>query len=79
MARALRVEYEGAWYHVMARGNRREAIFTGEEDREMMVGTLGEACGKSGWEVHAWVLMGNHFHFVIRTPRANLVEGMRWF
>ncbi len=79
MARVVRVEYEGAWYHVMARGNRREAIFLEEGDRGMMVETLGEACEKSGWEVHAWVLMDNHFHFVIRTPRANLVEGMKWF
>lgn len=79
MARALRVEYEGAWYHVMARGNRREAIFLEEGDQAMMMETLGEACEKSGWEVHAWVLMGNHFHVVIRTPRANLVGGMKWF
>lgn len=63
----------------MARGNRREAIFLEEGDCAMMVETLGEACEKSGWEVHAWVLMGNQFHFVIRTPQANLVEGMKWF
>jgi len=50
MARALRVEHEGAWYHVMVQGNRREAIFLGEGDRTMMMGALGEACGKSGWE-----------------------------
>lgn len=79
MARSIRIEYEGAWYHVMARGNRRDPIFQTEKDCEMMLETLGEACGKSGWEVHAWVLMGNHFHFVIHTPQANLVEGMRWF
>ena len=78
MARAVRVEYEGAWYHVMARGNRREKIFVDDKDREIFLKTLGEVCGMTGWEVHAWVLMTNHYHFVIRTPEANLVEGMKW-
>ena len=49
------------------------------EDREMFVRTLGEACRQTGWRVYAWVLMGNHYHWVVRTPRANLVAGMRWF
>ena len=79
MARSLRSEFEGAWYHVMARGNQRGAIFEDDEDRESMLKTLGEACGRTGWEVHAWVLMGNHFHFIIYTPKANLVVGMQWF
>lgn len=79
MARSVRVEYEGAWYHLMARGNRREAIFEGDADRTMMLATLGQACGRTGWQVHAWALMSNHFHFVIRTPKGNLVEGMKWF
>lgn len=79
MPRKLRVEYEGAIYHVMNRGDRREPIFVDEEDREQFIGTLGEACGKTGWQVHAYCLMGNHFHLVVETPRANLVAGMRWF
>lgn len=78
MARSIRVEYEGAWYHVMARGNRREVIFLDDEDREMFLRTLGEACKMTGWEVHAWVLMGNHYHLMVRTPEANLVAGMKW-
>lgn len=78
MARAIRVEYEGAWYHVMARGNRRESIYLDDEDREEFLKTLGEACKMTGWEVHAWVLMGNHYHLVLRTPEANLVAGMKW-
>ena len=79
MPRKLRLEYAGAIYHVMNRGDRRESIFLGEEDRQLFVETLGEACQKTGWQVHAYCLMGNHFHLVVETPRGNLVAGMRWF
>jgi putative transposase len=78
MPRPLRLEYAGAIYHVMSRGNRREAIFRDRKDYETFVGTLAEACGKTGWQVHAWCLMRNHFHLVIETPGANLVVGMKW-
>ena len=77
MARNIRIEYPGAYYHVMARGNRREAIFGDDVDRRFFLKTLGEACGMTGWRVHAWVLMGNHYHLVIETPEANLVAGMQ--
>ena len=73
------MEYPGAYYHVLARGDRREAIFLDDSDRVMFLRTLGEACERCGWKVHAWVLMGNHYHWVLETPEANLVEGMRWF
>ena len=63
----------------MNRGDRREPIFLDDQDRERFVQTLGETCGKTGWQVHAWCLMRNHFHLVVETPRANLVAGMRWF
>jgi len=79
MARKLRVEYEGALYHVMNRGDRREAIFLDDDDRKGFVATLGEACTKTGWQVHALCLMNNHFHLVIETPQPNLVAGMKWF
>jgi putative transposase len=79
MARKLRVEYEGAVYHVMNRGDRREPIFTDDGDRELFLGTLGQCCAKTGWQVQACCLMGNHFHLVIETPKANLVAGMKWF
>lgn len=79
MPRKLRLEYEGAIYHLMSRGDRREPIFVDEEDRRLFLETLGETCGKTGWQVHAYCLMGNHFHLVVETPRANLVAGMRWF
>ena len=61
MARKLRVEYPGAVYHVMNRGDRREPIFRDDADRQRFVNTLGEACGKTGWQVHALCLMPNHW------------------
>jgi REP element-mobilizing transposase RayT len=79
MPRKLRLEYEGAIYHVMNRGDRREAIFKDDKDRECFLETLSECCGKTDWEVHALCLMGNHFHLVVETPKANLVAGMKWF
>jgi putative transposase len=79
MARSLRVEYEGAIYHVMNRGDRSEAIFCNDDDRQRFLRTLGEACSKAGWQVHAYCLMKNHFHFVIETPHPTLVDGMKWF
>jgi putative transposase len=78
MARRLRVEYPGAVYHIMNRGDRRERIFIDDGDRELFLTTLGEACKKTGWIVHAYCLMPNHFHLVIETPLANLVAGMKW-
>jgi REP element-mobilizing transposase RayT len=79
MPRQLRIEYPGAIYHVMNRGDRREAIFNDDFDRKRFVTTLGEACCKTDWQVHAYCLMNNHFHLVVETPNANLVAGMRWF
>ena len=78
MARKLRVEYPGAIYHVLNRGDRREAIFHDEADRQSFLGTLGEACLKTGWQVHAYCLMSNHFHLVVETPQPTLVAGMKW-
>ena len=76
MARKLRIEYPGAIYHVMNRGDRQEPIFEDDADRERFLETLAEACFKTGWQVHAYCLMGNHFHLVAETPQANLVAGM---
>ncbi len=78
MARKLRVEYPGAIYHVMSRGDRREAIFRDDVDREEFLKAVGGVCEKAGWEVHALCLMGNHFHLVVETPAGNLVAGMKW-
>ena len=78
MPRKLRLEYAGAIYHVMNRGDRGEAIFLDDADRRLFLQTLDEACTKTDWQVHAFCLMPNHFHFVLETPKANLVAGMKW-
>jgi REP element-mobilizing transposase RayT len=79
MARMPRVEFDGALYHLLCRGDRREAIFRDDKDREIFLATLGEICQRNGWRVHAYVLMSNHYHLLVETPKANLVRGMHWF
>jgi putative transposase len=79
MARKGRIEFGGALYHVQDRGDRREPIVLSEGDRAAFVRTLGEACLRAGWRVHAFVLMSNHYHLLLETPQPNLVAGMRWF
>src|SRR5690349_11104366 len=78
MARKLRLQFQGAIYHVMNRGDHQEPIFRGVTDRELFLKTLGQACEKTDWQVHAWCLMSNHFHLVVETPQPNLVAGMKW-
>src|SRR6266581_5244223 len=63
----------------MNRGDRREPIFLDDVDRRSFVETLAGVCVKTGWHVHAYVLMPNHFHLVVETPQPNLVAGMKWF
>jgi REP element-mobilizing transposase RayT len=65
-------------YHVMSRGDRREKIFLDDVDRQDFLKTLAEACQKTGWQVHAYCLMPNHYHLVLETPEPNLVAGMAW-
>lgn len=79
MARKIRVEFEGALYHVMCRGDRRENIFEDDTDRARFLETLAQVCQRTGWKIHAYVLMSNHYHWLLETPQANLVAGMRWF
>ena len=62
----------------MNRGDQRGMIFMDDADRQRFVETLGEVCAKTGWQVHAYVLMPNHFHWVVETPQPNLVAGMKW-
>ncbi len=78
MGRNPRIEFEGAVYHVMSRGNHQEPIFLDDHDNRIFLDALKEVCGRTGWIVHAFVLMGNHYHLLIETPEAHLVDGMRW-
>ncbi len=77
MARPLRIEYEGALYHVTSRGNDRNAIFFTDTDCEAFLRLLGEVVERYSWICHAYCLMGNHYHLVVETPNANLSRGMR--
>jgi REP element-mobilizing transposase RayT len=79
MPRKGRVEFSGAVYHLIDRGDHQEAIFREAGDREQFLATLGQACQRTGWRVHAFVLMTNHYHLLVETPQPNLVAGMRWF
>jgi putative transposase len=79
MPRQLRIQYPGALYPVMNRGDRRQEIFADDRDREGFLKTLGQTCEKTGWQVHAYCLMARHFHLVVETPQPNLVVGMKWF
>ena len=63
----------------MCRGDHREAIFKGDEDRLLFLETLGQVCERTGWRIHSYVLMPNHYHVLLETPGGGLVDGMRWF
>ena len=79
MPRSVRIEYEGAVYHVLCRGDRQESIFFDLRDREVFLETLAEGCERAGFRVHSYVLMTNHYHLLLETPEPNLVVGMQWF
>jgi len=78
MARKLRIEFSGAHYHVINRGNYRSWIFETPGARESFLECLVQVCDSQGWRLHAWCLMGNHYHLLIETPEPNLVWGMKW-
>lgn len=77
MSRPLRLEWEGALYHVTARGDRREPIVEDDVDRAAWVEVLAATCERFHWRLHVWCLMGNHYHLLLETPQANLSLGMR--
>ncbi len=78
MARKLRIQFEGARYHLINRGNYRQDVFGSVGAAQAFETTLFEACEANGWVLHAHVVMRNHFHLAVETPRANLVDGMHW-
>ena len=77
MARPLRIEFPGGLYPVTSRGDRREAIFLCDADRNYWLDLLGQACTRHHWLCHAYCLMDNHFHIVVETIDGNLSAGMR--
>lgn len=77
MTRPLRLEYPGAVYHVMSRGNNRQKIFLNDHDRKRFLEIYEDVVERQMWETYAWCMMDNHFHLVIETPEPNLSEGMR--
>lgn len=77
MSRPIRLEFEGALYHVSSRGDRREDIYESDGDRNAFLGLLGNICERVNWVCHAYCLMSNHYHLLIETPDANLSRGMR--
>lgn len=77
MPRALRIEYPGAWYHVMNRGINRMPIFTTDQHREMFLNLLKEISTLFRIEIHSYCLMDNHYHILARTSLANLGKAMR--
>ena len=77
MARPLRIEYEGAVYHITARGNEKRSIFKDNKDRFIFLDILNKAKEKYNWLCHAYCLMNNHYHLIIETIDANLSIGMR--
>jgi REP element-mobilizing transposase RayT len=72
------MESEGGIYHVINRGNYRADLFSSDRTKSAFLKCLGEACEKTGWKVHAWCVMTNHYHLAIETPEPNLVDGMSW-
>ena len=77
MSRPLRIEYAGAWYHVMNRGRRREDIFLEKGDYRLFLEILRETSKQWNLEVSAYCLMPNHYHLLVRTPDGNLSRCMR--
>jgi REP-associated tyrosine transposase len=77
MPRRLRIEFEGAIYHVMARGNGRQKIVRDDADRRRLIDGLEHTVGRCGWELLCYVIMDNHFHLLLKTPRPNLGAGMQ--
>ncbi len=78
MPRKLRLEFPGACYHVINRGNYRGDVFLTDRTKAAFVACLFEAGTRYGWRVHAFVVMRNHFHLALETPDGDLVAGMQW-
>ena len=78
MVRPLRLAYENATYHVTARGNRKENIVYSDRDKVVFIERMNETCSKYSFTCYAYCLMDNHYHLFIKTPHANISEGMHY-
>ncbi len=78
MARPLRIEYEGAFYHVIQRGIERKAIFASDKDKDRFLSYINASSLSHTAIIHAYVLMNNHYHLILETPRANLSRIMHY-
>ena len=78
MARPLRIQFEGALYHIISRGNERMMIFLEDADRIKYLNILHTTIERFNWLCHVYCLMGNHYHLMIETPDANLAKGMKY-
>jgi REP element-mobilizing transposase RayT len=76
MGRPLRVEYTGALYHITSRGNERKKIFLDDGDRKKFLGILEDYHNRYGILIHSYVLMDNHYHLILETPKGNLLKVM---
>jgi len=77
MARPLRISYEGAVYHITARGNDKKDIYLSDTDRQFFLTVLSKTISRHKWICHAYCLMHNHYHLLIETPHPNISIGMR--
>jgi len=77
MARQLRIEIEGGFYHITSRGNLKERIFFADDDRKKFLEILERTKNRYGYILHAYALMDNHFHLLIETPKANISQIMQ--
>ena len=78
MARSLRLLVSGGWFHVVNRGNRHADLFLDDDDRRRFRGRLAELPERFRIEIHAFVLMDDHYHLLLRTLDANLSHAIRW-
>ena len=79
MPRRLRLEFEGAIYHVMTRGNARQDIVQDDDDRKRLLTDLERSILRYDWELLAFVILSNHLHLLLKTPQPNLAKGMQAF
>jgi putative transposase len=79
MTRPWRIEFEGAYYHILSRGNERRKIFSDNSDRVSFLETLSKMSDRFEVEIYAYVLMDNHYHLLLKTNKPNISKSMQWF